>query len=116
VQKFTEAIQMLGAETGIIKEKALKLYKLFFTMYVDTKAQVSEQIFRRDFTGLAKSAHQLKGACANLRFVDMYGLALKLELAAKEEKIDLCQELLSLIDEQYEDLLKGYQIAVNENA
>jgi len=81
--------------TGMEMEDATDIFNEFIVYLPRIMSEIRVSIDQNSFDELRKFAHQLKGAAGNLRITSMYELALQLEKAANEQKLEECERLFN---------------------
>lgn len=90
-------IDYLVEDTGLNKDDAKEILEDYIKCLPDLFSGIKNAIDNKDFNKLASLTHELKGSTGTLRIVSIYELAIKLEEAAKKEKIDQCVRLFMQI-------------------
>ncbi|MDF2595556.1 MAG: sensor hybrid histidine kinase [Clostridia bacterium] len=95
-------IDYLIEATGLNKEDAKEILADYIKCLPELLSGIQDAIYNKDFNKLAGLTHELKGSSGSLRILSLYEVAIELEAAAKEEKIDACVRLFT----QIKDLCK----------
>ena len=99
---ITHNIDYLIEATGLNKEDAKEILEDYIKCLPELLSGIQDAIYNKDFNKLAGLTHELKGSSGSLRILSLYEVAIELETAAKEEKIDTCVRLFT----QVKDLCK----------
>jgi HPt (histidine-containing phosphotransfer) domain-containing protein len=89
----SEVLDRIGGDTSFLKE----LLTIYFREYDEKKRLLEEAVAQQDLKQVSELGHSLKGASANLGLSRLQRVALSLEIAGKERKLQPAKEaLLSL--------------------
>lgn len=88
------------------KEVVVEIIDIFISEYADRMAAIRKAIDERDFDGLNKCSHSLKGVVANFYDDTTHHLARQLEMKGKEEVIDGAGEIYLELKESAGALLE----------
>jgi two-component system sensor histidine kinase BarA len=90
---FGEVLNRIGGDTSFLSE----LLTIYFQEYDEKKRLLEEAVARQDHQQVSELGHSLKGASANLGLARLQRVALSLEMAGKEKKLQPAkQAILSL--------------------
>lgn len=85
-------------------ELLLELLDIFHNDFLEKRKKITRLVKEGDCEHLRDLAHSLKGAAGNISAKSLFASFLKLEKMAEEKKLVNIDELLSLIDRQFQDL------------
>lgn len=86
------------------KELILELFEIFMEDYTKKREQLTGAFTSENFENIRSIAHSLKGASGNISAKALREAFLKLEEVGKANSLEGHEDLLKLIDEQYEAL------------
>lgn len=93
---FKECAKNLEME----EDEFLEMMDLFIKTCCSDLNQLEAAISRGDAPQVAKSAHSIKGAAANLGLMEIYEVAKKTEIEARENRLDGVTEMVETIKEK----------------
>jgi signal transduction histidine kinase/CheY-like chemotaxis protein/HPt (histidine-containing phosphotransfer) domain-containing protein len=95
-----EALNRLQGDEGLLEE----LVGLFLKDSPEQLANIRRSIEHRDFTGLERGAHSLKGSVANLGAHRAFDIAFELEKTARGGEVAECSRLSTALETEMENL------------
>ncbi len=98
-------IDRISHELHLDKVMALELWQDFMEYFGNSIKEMGIHIQDNNFEALGHHCHSLKGAAANLRVKEIQNQLFELEVAARIKDKDLCQSLLTVLENTY-NLLK----------
>lgn len=101
-------IEITGGSADLIK----RFFDLFATSYTSTLADMRNALTDMDFDALAKHAHTLKGAAANLHAIQMTQDANTIESHAKEANSEALNADLALLEQHYVEFTHAAQALI----
>jgi HPt (histidine-containing phosphotransfer) domain-containing protein len=78
----------LALDLGMEKDEALELIEFFLETSAPDLGELHAAIEEKNGSRAARSAHSIKGAVANLRLTEIYELARKTEMEARENRLN----------------------------
>jgi len=91
---FREVLGRIGGDTSFL----LELLDIYFQEYSKKKQLLDEAITQQDFTQVGDIGHSLKGASANLSLTRLLRVALLIESAGREKKLQSAQEAACILE------------------
>jgi len=86
------------------KELLLELLDIYQEDFIQKRAALADAIAKKDFVKIKEVAHSMKGASGNISAKRLYATTLELEHKAKDSNGDGLDELLKLVDSQFEEV------------
>ena len=86
------------------KELLLELLDIYQEDFVIKRAALAEAIAKKDFAKIKETAHSMKGASGNISAKRLYATCLQLEQKVKDSNPEGLEDLLKLVDSQYEEI------------
>jgi len=86
------------------KELLAELFDIYQEDFVIKRQDLGRAIAARDIAKVEKVAHSMKGSSGNISAKPLQATCLKLEILAKEGKIDGMQEAAGAIDGYFEEV------------
>jgi len=90
-------VKRLAEEVGLEESYYLELVELFIDTTSSDLSQLQEGIKDLDSKKVMRAAHSIKGASANLRLSEISEAAKRLEMNAKEGRLDEATETVRVI-------------------
>jgi HPt (histidine-containing phosphotransfer) domain-containing protein len=97
---FGEVLNRIGGDTSFLKE----LLDIYFSEYAEKRRLLNEAITRQDFTEVGNIGHSLKGASANLSLTRLLKVALLIESAGREKKLQSAQDAACILELEIQTL------------
>jgi len=93
-------LKVMAAELGLEEDEFSELLTLFIEISESDLARLQDAIAAGNAEEASDAAHSLKGASANLGFMDIYAVAKGLEQKAREHSLEgLADEILIIKDQ-----------------
>ncbi|MBF0489749.1 MAG: Hpt domain-containing protein [Candidatus Omnitrophica bacterium] len=86
------------------KELLLELLDIYQEDFVLKREALATAIASKDFVKIKEVAHSMKGASGNISAKRLYATCLQMEQAAKEGNATSMEELLKVVDGQFEEV------------
>lgn len=86
------------------KELLLELLDIYQEDFVIKRKDLGEAIANKDLAKIKEVAHSMKGASGNISAKRLYQTCLQLEQLARSGSVDGMEDLLKVIDGQYEEI------------
>jgi len=100
----TEVIKGITDAFGLSAKDAQELLHSYLEDIFEELKKLKSAFEAKDLEMIAKIAHSVKGASGNLRVNKMYELSAELEQAAKQNNIEDCAGLFSLLEAESQSL------------
>ncbi len=108
-EKMHPDLENMLKQMGGSKDLLAEIVALFFEDCCHDLNVVQEALSRQDAQGIVAPAHGLKGELGNIGAQTAYKLALELEAAGKEGRLEEAKELLDALTRQVEELKRFFQ-------
>jgi len=103
---IADAMDRLVGNVGLF----LSLLKMISDDYPKYLSSLSVAFSSGDFELAAREAHTIKGVAGNLSMVDIYNLAIQLELMLKEGRTEHIEDQLSILRNKFEEIVSSVLI------
>jgi len=97
-------IQELAEDLGLDEEEYLELIDLFVETGMSDLDQLQSAIQEGNAEEALKATHSLKGAAANLGFMEISDLAKDVEMKARDDRLDQTAEASLLLREKLDKM------------
>lgn len=98
MKEYENSILRMKTETGLNRLDIEKILTIFFEMYQEIMDNLDLAVRNCNYQNIKTVAHKLKGSSGNLRLLEIYNLAKKLEEASENKDIELCKEIYIKLD------------------
>ncbi len=86
------------------KELLLELLDIYQEDFVIKRGALADGIAKKDFNKIKEAAHSMKGSSGNISAKRLYATCLQLEAQAKENNSAGLEDLLKIVDGQFEEV------------
>ncbi len=107
-------VKTLAISFGMEEGELLELINLFVETSLSDLNRIQSAADERDAQRLARAAHSIKGAAANLRLTEIFEMAKSIEANGRENKLEGVREMAEAIKENLEGLTESLSRAKEE--
>ena len=100
-------IRALAADLEMGEDEFLELVELFLDASVSDLEKLKNAVNRREMKEIVESAHSIKGAAANLGMKELSETAKRIEMNAREDRLDGAASALRMIRESLDRIAQS---------
>ena len=101
-------LEALAIDFGMEEDELIELVKLFIETSLSDLNRIQSAIDEGDAQKVVTAAHSIKGAAANLGLMEIFEMAKRIEMNARENKLDGTPGTAKAINEKLDGLAESF--------
>lgn len=97
-------LKALGESLGLDEDEFIEIVEIFIDSALQDLKKLNDAFSSENYLAASEAAHSLKGSAANLGFMDIAGIASKLEKDAQKKNVSNIGDALPLLNHMLDQI------------